>query len=142
MKVTLDTLKALGACAEHKELFARLWPGGVEVTRETCRAATAAGLDLDWFANHALPADARAAYIAATLPAYDTYSRTTASANGTYHKTARNAARAMDAAVLSAPPAYDAYGARQAAGVAYDAAMELATERRNTVRASNTMSNR
>ncbi len=128
MKVTLDTLKALGACAEYLNQFTRLWPDGVEVTVENCRAAVAAGLDVDWFANHALPPDANDAYMTATDPAYAARSQAIGSASADYRKADNIASDAYEAAVAAAPPAYAARNVAVGAAMAtHDKALATAT---------------
>ena len=73
MKITLETLKALNACRPQVDLFASLYPDGVEVTEENALAAVKAGLDIDWLAQHLLTGAAREAYGEATAVAWKAY---------------------------------------------------------------------
>ena len=44
-----------GACREQAQLFERVWPNGVTVTRETLEQSAKKGLRLEWFAEQVLP---------------------------------------------------------------------------------------
>ena len=44
-----------GACREQVQLFARVWPDGVAVTRETLEQSAKKGLILEWLAERVLP---------------------------------------------------------------------------------------
>ena len=44
-----------GACREQAQLFERVWPDGVAVTRETLELSAKAGLILKWLAKRVLP---------------------------------------------------------------------------------------
>ena len=44
-----------GACREQVQLFARVWPDGVAVTRETLELSAKKGLILEWLAERVLP---------------------------------------------------------------------------------------
>ena len=48
-------LRDHGACREQAELFERVWPDGVAVTRENLEQSATAGLSLEWFAEQVLP---------------------------------------------------------------------------------------
>ena len=48
MKITTDTLRQAGACVDELELFARLYPDGVELTLAAVDAAAAARLNVAW----------------------------------------------------------------------------------------------
>ena len=51
-----------GACREQAELFGRVWPDGVAVTRETLELSAKKGLRLEWFAEQVLPRSDYAAF--------------------------------------------------------------------------------
>ena len=51
-----------GACREQSELFERVWPDGMAVTRETLEQSATAGLRLEWFAERLLPRSDYAAF--------------------------------------------------------------------------------
>ena len=53
--ISLQWLDERGACREQVQLFARVWPDGVAVTRETLEQSATAGLRLEWFAGQVLP---------------------------------------------------------------------------------------
>ena len=55
-------LRDHGACREQAQLFERVWPDGVAVTRETLEQSATAGLRLEWFAERVLPRSDYAAY--------------------------------------------------------------------------------
>ena len=44
-----------GACREQAQLFERVWPDGVAVTRETLEQSAKKGLILEWLAERVLP---------------------------------------------------------------------------------------
>ena len=73
MRITSKMLLAKRACSEQVATFTRLWPGGVEVSMETCQQAAAANLNLRWFAEHFLPAPALEAYKQASSAAAAAY---------------------------------------------------------------------
>ena len=50
MKITIDTLYALSACAEQIREFEKLFPDGIEVSLEAVKKALDARLDLEWLA--------------------------------------------------------------------------------------------
>ena len=60
--ISLQWLDDHGACREQLVLFARVWPDGVTVTRETLEQSATAGLSLEWFAGQVLPRSAYVAY--------------------------------------------------------------------------------
>jgi len=51
MYITVNMLRAHGACETSVEIFATEWPKGVEVTEESCFRAIELGLDIDWAAR-------------------------------------------------------------------------------------------
>ena len=51
-----------GACREQAQLFERVWPDGVTVTRETLELSAKKGLSLEWFAEQVLPRSDYAAF--------------------------------------------------------------------------------
>ena len=62
-----------GACREQAELFERVWPDGVAVTRETLELSAKKGLRLEWFAEQVLPLPDSAAYQSQRAALYAAY---------------------------------------------------------------------
>ena len=56
MRITTDVLRAANACEEQRDLFAELYPDGLEPTVEWLSEAAAHGLDV-WWCWHLLPAE-------------------------------------------------------------------------------------
>lgn len=52
--VTVDYLRALGACVREIAIFEAEWPQGTRLTRTALRRAAELDLDLGWFGYHAL----------------------------------------------------------------------------------------
>ena len=78
MKVTTESLQGVGACSDQVELFSRLWPNGVTVTKAALLKAQREGLDIEWWAHHALPAPARQVYNKVFAPAWKAYNEAVA----------------------------------------------------------------
>ena len=55
-RITVSTLRAVGACTDQAALFAHLYPRGITPTVEHFAEAAAQGLDV-WWAYHLLPAE-------------------------------------------------------------------------------------
>ena len=62
-----------GACREQAELFERVWPDGVAVTRETLEQFAKKGLPLEWLAEQVLPRPDSAAYQSQRAALYAAY---------------------------------------------------------------------
>ena len=62
-----------GACREQLRLFARVWPDGVAVTRETLEQFAKKGLPLEWLAEQVLPRPDSAAYQSQRAALYAAY---------------------------------------------------------------------
>ena len=62
-----------GACREQAQLFERVWPDGVAVTRETLELSAKAGLILQWFAERVLPRSNYAVFRAQWAALYAAY---------------------------------------------------------------------
>ena len=62
-----------GACREQAQLFERVWPDGVTVTRETLELSAKKGLRLEWFAEQVLPRPDSAAYQSQRAALYAAY---------------------------------------------------------------------
>ena len=75
MRVTRESLAALGACADQLQTFAAEWPDGVEVSEAALLRAAAMGLDLHWWASRAIPAPLRAEFERLRAPLRAEYDR-------------------------------------------------------------------
>jgi len=117
MKITVEQLVKLNACANQVVIFKRLFGPSATVTLANCVKAGKAGLAFDWAARNLLPATAwdayqkaRAtaldAYLKETAPAWDAYQKETATALDAYQKAT---ATAGDAYQKARAPAWDAY---------------------------------
>ena len=62
-----------GACREQAQLFERVWPDGVAVTRETLELSAKKGLRLEWFAERVLPRSDYAAFQSQRAALYAAY---------------------------------------------------------------------
>ena len=62
-----------GACRAQAQLFERVWPNGVAVTRETLELSAKKGLILGWFAEQVLPRSDYAAFQAQLDTLYADY---------------------------------------------------------------------
>ena len=71
--ISREWLDGHGACREQAQLFARVWPDGVAVTRETLEQSATAGLRLEWFAERFLPRSDYAAYQSQRAVLYAAY---------------------------------------------------------------------
>lgn len=80
MKITLEMLENLGACQQHRNIFAEIYPDGVEVTEDAAVMAVRAGLDVTWLAGRLLNAPAWKAYREACAKAWETYKEACAKA--------------------------------------------------------------
>ena len=83
MKITKRMLQAKGACEDQVQLFARLFPQGVEPTVELC-AEHVSDFDWGWAAAKMLPPLARAEYERVMATARAEYERVRASARAEY----------------------------------------------------------
>jgi hypothetical protein len=106
MFITTDTLRERRACAEQVELFASLFPDGVEVTEELC-VKHAQDFGWDWASEYLLPRLAHEAYDEAVRPAYKAYNEAIRVAREAYIEATRPAREAYDEAVRPAYKAYD-----------------------------------
>ena len=71
--ISREWLDERGACREQAQLFARVWPDGVSVTRETLEQSAKKGLSLEWFAEQVLPRPDYAAFQAQRAALYAAY---------------------------------------------------------------------
>ena len=78
--VTAEMLRQRGACAAQVAVFRAAWPRGICPSLAACEKAARLGLNLDWFADHCLPAPARQAYEAAMATAWQAYEAAKATA--------------------------------------------------------------
>ena len=62
-----------GACRAQAQLFERVWPNGVTVTRETLEQSAKKGLILEWLAERVLPRSDYAAYQSQRAALYAAY---------------------------------------------------------------------
>ena len=67
MKVTLKMLVRAKACKSQRDVFAELFPDGIDVTEAVC-VSVADKFDWDWAAWHLLPAPLDADYQAKRAP--------------------------------------------------------------------------
>ena len=119
MKITARMLRLKGACSPQVELFRSVFPRGARVTLDNLKKAREAGLDVGWIVRQQ-PEEKRAAYKAATAPAYAAYEAATAQAWAAYQAAKAPALAAYQAATAPALAAYQA--AKAPAWAAYQAA--------------------
>lgn len=79
-RITARLLASKDACREQRDIFAKEWPGGAEVTLENCRRASSLGLDLAWAAQRLLSPPAWKAYQEAMATARKAYQEARATA--------------------------------------------------------------
>ena len=79
-RITVQMLKEHKACEDQVKTFGQLFPHGAAVTLRNVLRAVAAGLDIDWAAQHLLSPTAWETYEAARAPAWKTYEAARASA--------------------------------------------------------------
>ena len=80
MKITVEQLLKLNACADQVVIFKRLFGPSATVTLANCVKAGKAGLAFDWAARNLLPATAWDAYQKETATALGAYQKATATA--------------------------------------------------------------
>ena len=102
MRVTAKLLRKHHACEEQVEIFEAEWQDGVKITEASLRRAVELKLDIDWFAQHFLPASAWKTYDEATAPAQKTYNEATAVAWKTYDEATAPAWKTYDEATAVA----------------------------------------
>lgn len=118
MRLSLETLRAKGACRGQVDRFEALFGAEVDVTEALC-LSVAVKFDWDWAAGHLLRAPARAEYERVRAAALAEYRRTTARAQAEHQR-----ALVLDAAVWAE---YDR--ARGSASAEYERTMAAAFAR-------------
>jgi hypothetical protein len=127
--ITLSILEAAHACSDQCDLFARLYPDGLEVTLENAMVAQDAGLDILW-AERLLTAIARVSYQAAiaaarvsheaAVAAWDNHRTATVPARDNHRTAIVSAWAGYRTAVAAARVSHEA--ARASAWAVYEAA--------------------
>jgi uncharacterized protein YeaC (DUF1315 family) len=107
MRVTAENLERLYACPEQVAIMRSEWPDGVEVTKESLLRAMALGLDLNWWAQHALPAPLRRAYEEALAPLQRAYEEAVAPLRRAYEEAKAPLRRAYEEAEAPLWRAYE-----------------------------------
>lgn len=75
MRITIKKLRALEACADQVEIFAREWPNGCRITKRNVLRMAALDLDVAWLARRVLRDLARAEYEKIRNPAWAEYKK-------------------------------------------------------------------
>ena len=73
MKVTIELLEEWEACPDQVKLFSKIFPEGVELTKEALEKAANAGLNIFWFAVFAVDRKLLRELYAARKPYYDKF---------------------------------------------------------------------
>ena len=88
MRIDVEWLNDHEACEEQVELFIATFPDGCKLTVGNVRLALRAGLEIDWFAMHFLPAPALPAYRGSVSVAWRAYAAAVTLAWRTYEQAA------------------------------------------------------
>jgi len=75
MIITIDYLAARRACQGHLDIFAQLYPAGMDIDTVTAEELVSSGLDLEWAAAHILSGHAWSEYQRVRGPALAEYDR-------------------------------------------------------------------
>jgi hypothetical protein len=89
-RITVELLKAHGACSEEIEQFQELFPKGAPVSMRSFNKAREAGLDVFW-TEILLAGPARAKYQRVTEQAWAEYERVTGPARAKYQRVTEQA---------------------------------------------------
>jgi hypothetical protein len=110
--ITVELLRAKGACRGQVDLFAKLFPQGAPMT-VAAAVAVADRFDWNWAAQNLLSATASKAYYEATATASKAYNEARATASKTYYEAMATASKTYYEAMATASKAY--YEARATA---------------------------
>src|ERR1039457_2849239 len=105
-KITVASLKHLGACEHELNRFRELFPNGTEVTVELC-VKHAADFSWDWAADNLLSSTGRAVYQRDRAPIHAVYQRALAPINAAYDRDMAPINAAFDRALAPINAAFD-----------------------------------
>ena len=106
MKLTADTLRKEGACANQVARFVEITGGEVEITETLC-LKYASEFDWDWVARRLLTGTAWKVYDEARAPARKTLNKAVAPAWKAYTEARATTRKALDEARATAGEAFD-----------------------------------